>query len=158
MPIVKFPIFLDQYGFFPGHFARTEKDLPSGVDFPSEAWMPNSNDAMASKHFLRWGWTASGFLVCAKISNNSSLDKKYILKNKIKNVYFAQSKTIRYGRAQKLHSTGPTAMVSGFGYKMSGNVEFYIVLFFSINTSRDSCPERFTVLSLLWPWPFETML
>ena len=48
----------------------------SGVDFPSPACIPNSSLEMASKHFLRWGCTARGFLVWAKISRSSSLDKK----------------------------------------------------------------------------------
>lgn len=36
----------------------------------------NSSLAMPSKHFLRWGWTQSGSLVCDRICSSSSLDKK----------------------------------------------------------------------------------
>ena len=32
--------------------------------------------AMASKHFLRWGWTAWGLRVCERISRSSSLERK----------------------------------------------------------------------------------
>lgn len=35
-----------------------------------------SSLAMPSKHFLRWGCTHSGSLVCDRISSSSSLDRK----------------------------------------------------------------------------------
>ncbi len=36
----------------------------------------NSNLAIPSKHFFRWGWTRSGSFVSDRISSNSSFDRK----------------------------------------------------------------------------------